>query len=346
MPVLEPRYRTLGLTVPVADVLDARLWRLRYAVGTNAGVTPQVAADPSTSEGQACIFGGEVRAILEGAIDQEQAALAGELLAGLPDSTIRWHLRAALSEAEVKLGVPMGVEIVKSNPIDVGLVQGVHYDRVRRRLPFYRSDMSEWWVLRIPEPSVISVERVRAFYFGTQVWHFDGGRAPGETVEVTQGDDVIRLVWGKQGIAHLLPVQLSAFIAVGGSDGMASAEYGLWNTITQHQTAVPDFWAIDYTVGPVTRSGEVGRIEAVIADWVSAVAAMKLLSIAGLQQSRGLTSASVSMDGVSQSVGLQASAIYGLNSALENVYKEAEKRIDWRRLRAYKQGIRVVPYGF
>ena len=52
------------------------------------------------------------------------------------------------------------------------------------------------------------------------------------------------------------------------------------------------------------------------------------------------------MDGVSRSIGLQASAIYGLNSALEHVFDELVKRIDFKALRLQKKGLRVIPYGY
>lgn len=336
-----PRYRTLGLTVPVTDVLDPDLWRLRYAVGTNAGTRPSRVV---TSTNTSCVFGGTLLEAISGEGDQDQAALLGQLVSGLPDSTVRWHLRAALSELEMRLGMSMGIQIVKANPVDAGLVQGVHYDRIRQRLPFYKSELQSWWRVDLPDAGVISIERVRAWYFGTNVWTFDPGTAPGTLVEAEDDRNVIRLEWGTQGVAHLLPVQLSAFLATTGG-GEGAARYGLWHTITQHRSAVPDFWGIDYTVGPVSKSGEIGQIESVLADWAYARAGIKLLSMAGLAQSRGLTSASVSMDGVSESVGLQASAIYGLNSALEEVFKRQHESIDWKKLRAYKRGIITLGLG-
>lgn len=302
--------RFLGLSVPVTEVLDPALWRERYAFGVLLGAIER--------SWQMVNRGGDVHRELVKHVD------------AVPDTTIRWHLRAAMSELEVKLGVPMGVSICKSTPVDEGLVQGRDYDVEVPRTPYAVGDIEAWWRITVPA-SCISIERVRAYFFGTKIWEFSAA----------QGNlEHIQLQWPRQGQAHLLPTNLASIII------MPDGRTGVFHTIYAGRTNVPSFWAVDYTVGPVDRrTGQPGHIEAVLADWIYCAAGIKILNLASIAVSKGVTSTSVAMDGVSRSVSLQASAMYGMNSCLEHVYDEAMKRIDWKALRAYKRGLRVKAYG-
>lgn len=302
--------RLLGLTVPVSEVLDPELWKARYAFGILLGAVKR--------ERVASGKPGEPRE-LKTSID------------AIPNDVIRWHLRAALSEMELKLGVPMGVQVCKADPLDDDNKKWRDYDRVVARTPYTRCDAENWFRLDLP-PSVISVERVRAYYFGTKIWEISN--AQGNT-------DLIRLQWARQGIAHILPVNLQSLLVLGGS-----GDYGIWQTLHAHSSPVPDFWAVDYTTGPIANDGTVGQVEAVIANWVACAAGILLLDMMGMAVSKGLTGTSVSMDGVSRSVSLGTSAMYGLNSSLERLYDEALKRIDIKALRTAKRGLRIKAYGY
>ncbi len=304
-------YRVLGLSVPVTEALDPKLWRERYAGGIALGGTKRLTLAERVAAAKA-------------------GTSAGDLIDSIPDDVIKWHLRAAMSELEVKLGIPMGIEVVKTVPLDEGLIKGQHYDHLKPRLPYTHGEALTWFRIDLP-PNVISIERIRAFYFDRLVWNFEG-----DTL------DQVLLEWPKAGVLHIIPRDLESVIVTSGS--MGSGNYGIWETINLHHSPVPDFWAVDYTRGPVSRDGKVGHIEAVLAHWVYATAGILLLSQAGLAQSKGLTSTSISMDGVSRSISLQASAIYGINSALENAYEKAAKRIDWKQLRASKRGLRMYMF--
>lgn len=300
-------HRLLGLSVPLNEVLDPALWKQRYAYGIALGATNFATA----AERRAAVKAGKK---------------LNELIDEIPQDVIRWHLRVALSELELKVGVPMGVQVVKSMPLDDNVRQGVDYDVVRGRIPYTRAEAGRWFRIDLPA-NVISVERVRAYYFGRKVWEF------------SQGSSGIVLQWPKPGVLHLIPRELEGVIVVDGGN------YGVWETVNIHTSPVPDFWSVDYTTGPVDRDGQAGRIPAVAAHWVACAAGILLLSIGGLATSKGLTSTSVSMDGVSRSVSLQASAIYGINSALEHAYDEATKRINWKQLRTSMRGLRVFMFG-
>lgn len=323
-PLAAPR-RTLGLSVPVTEALNPRLWKERYCFGTTLG--PGSVPSGAGAVVAACA-GSRRRAQLTTTQEDIVAKVVGEI----PDHVIAWHLRAALSELEVKLGVPMGTLIVKGDPVDSGLVLGVDYDKLDQRREFLRSQQSVWLRLDLP-PNVISVERVRAYWFDTKVW---------EVSEAVGNHNIISLTHQGPGTIHLAPTaftQLTFGFPIGGVPQTSAFQrvYG-W------PGDIPKFWSVDYTLGPVTHAGEVGQIEAVLAHWVYCKAGILLLSIGGMATSKGLTSASVSIDGVSKSFGLQASAMYGVNSALETRLKEAEEAIDWKALKLYKAGMRVIPY--
>ncbi len=314
-----PDYRTLGLSVPVTDLLDPQAWRERYAWGVALGGT-------GTTE--------SLTKRIEAARGKGGASAEREvkrMVATLPDDVIRWHLRAAISELELKLGLPLGLEVCKAPPFEEGQRAGTHYDRQVGRLPYLRGNVSNFYRIDLP-PGIISVQRVRGVYLGNVIWEVSSAEGNADNIVVE---------WGRQGIIHILPVALNATLTT------QAGEYGAFWILHRRTSPLPDFWAVDYTRGPVSKhGGQPGTIEAVLAHWVYCAAGILLLNIGGMAASKGLTSTSVSIDGVSRSIGLQASAIYGINSALEHAYDEAMKRIDWKKLRAAKRGLRIVPLGY
>lgn len=313
-----PSYKALGLSVPVLDLIDPQKWRERYAWGVALG-------GQGTSDHADAILS---RARLKGGRLREREA--SRLIQAIPDDVIRWHLRAAVSELEMKIGMPIGLEVCKSKPVDAGLRKGLHYDREVGRLPYTQGAAQNFYRIDLPS-GIISVERVRAFYLGMKIW---------EISDTRDNSDNIVIEWGKSGVIHLMPVHLQSMIVT-----QATGAFGVWHTMNLYSSPIPDVWAVDYTRGPVSEhGGEPGKIEAVLAHWAFCVAGITLLSMGGLAASKGLTSTSISMDGVSRSIGLQASAIYGLNSALEHVFDEATKRINWQQLRTQKRGLKVFPF--
>lgn len=315
-------HRSLGLTVPVTEALDPVLWRQRYAHGIVLGPTTTAARSNAA-----------LRAALgcDGSPAALQAA-ASQVANEIPNDVIRWHLRVAASELEVKLGIPLGIVIVKGAPADDGLVQGRDYDRLAPRLPYLDSERRSYFRIDLPA-GVISVQRVRAFWFGQLVW----------TVE--EGDGMLVLEHPGTSSLHIMP-RFGVTLFLSAPTAVLPAQYGAMQLLYNVAGGLPDVWSVDYTLGPVTKTGEVGQIEAVLAHWIACKAGILLMSIGGMAASKGLTSASLSIDGLSKSIGLQASAMYGINSALETRMKEAEEAIDWKALRMYKRGLRVMPFGY
>lgn len=310
----------MGLSAPVSVALDPAVWRANYVHGIPLG--------PDSSQGLLATCSAAV-----GATATEAIAAA---LDELSDDTIRWQLKVALSELSVKLGIPLGVAVVKSPPIDAGLVQGVHYDLVLPRQPYTHGEGESWYRLDMHGP-VISIERVRAYYYGQLIWEFSNAR---------NNIDLVRTAWATQGTAHILPINFQSVIVTQSALG-GPGNYGVWHTLGAHRSPVPDFWGIDYTKGPVDKeTGTPGELELVLINWVMAVASQPLLAIAGMGRTQGITNQSVSFDGLSRSVGLSASAQAGLYGALEAMYQRIEARIDWKQLRAYKRGPRVLKFSY
>lgn len=305
----------MGLSVPVADVLNPRLWRERYAYGLIVGRPPP---DGSTLAER-----------LAASIAAAQNPTAAATVAGLPDDLIRWHLRCALSELEVKLEYPMGIEVIKGDPVDPGLVLGTDYDRIEPRRPYTQSGVNNWYRLDVPGP-VVSVQRIRAFYFDNLVFTTTEEEADGTSIEVTHP---------KQGTIQILPLQTVLTLIT------RSGWYGSANLLLMNQaqaSPIPAVWSIDYTRGPVADDGTPGHIEAVLANWCYAVAGMTILGIDGLARSRGITSTSLSMDGVSRSISMQPN----LNGTLIDYFDKLTQRIDWKAIKSFKKGIRLIPFGY
>lgn len=328
-----PPNRTLGLTCPVSEALDPKLWRERYAYGVLLGV----GAPPAESRVIDRLLGCRGRTRETITMDPATAAAAQGVVTQaaneIPDHVIRWHLRTAMSELSVKLGIPFGMVICKGDPVDEGLVLGRDYDKVVPRQTYLISEQQRYYRIDLPAGTV-SVERVRAFWFDQLIWEVDGTTSP----------SAIKLDHPGTSSMHILPTQGVGLIIAFPASGVP--EYGSLQLLTlPNQSRLPAVWSVDYTLDTVAKTGEPGRSSLVLAHWIACRAGILLLSIAGSAVSRGLTSTSVSIDGLSRSIGLQASAMYGIYSALETRMKEAEEAIDWKHLRLYKRGLRPMPYG-
>jgi hypothetical protein len=317
-------HRELGLTVPVSEVLDPDLWREGYAFNLVLGQGPRLAESQYLAGvGPACaptltaqtLRGREVEQVAD-----EMEAYAAEL----PDNTIRMHLRAALSELEVKMQIPLGTVVCKATPVDEGLVKGVDYDKEVPRSVFLQSDMENYFRIDLP-PSVISVERVRAYWFNQLMW------------SITAPSEVLRLEHTNSSL-HLMPTT-GSFLLIWPMPTLPV--YTLMQHLVHRQHALPDVWAVDYTLGPVTKTGTVGHIELVLAHWARLKAAMTLLPLAGAGRTKGIASSSLSIDGLSKSVSLAGGGSQSIWTSVEQAYQKALDGIDLNRLIIYKRGLTI-----
>lgn len=301
-----------SLSVPVAEVLDPALWRERYAYGLVLG---EAATRGSTLRER-------VLAAKRGAAGPNGDAAAIE---GLPDSVIRWHLRVALSEVGTKLGIPLSTEVIKADPVDEGLVRGIDYDRVVPRLPYRRAETDQWFMLPL-ENNVVSVERIRAYWYDDLIMEVSPARG---------NADLIAIQHPRQGIVHVVPANLQSLTMD------TAGNYGAWFTIVGALAHAPYFWAVDYTRGPIARDGSPQRIEAVLAHYVYCTAGLTLLALDSVARIKGITSSSLSLDGVSRSISVSPH----LHQVLADTWEAALKRIDWPSLRTSHRGLRLRMYG-
>lgn len=314
-------HRTLGLTVPITELLDPARWRERYAANIILGTGETLAESSVLAELHGCRPSGAPQTK---GLQEDDDETVNEIV----DDVIRWHLKVALSELEMRIGIPMGIVVCKSPPVDDGLTLGVHYDKVVPRLPFLRSEQMEFYRIDLPA-GVISVERIRAYWYGQVIW---------EISAAAFNDAMIRLEHPGTSSLHIIPTQTTSLLLA----GLGAGFYGPLHLLGGEEQALPDVWAVDYTLGPKSKYGAVGTIEAALAHWCYCKAALLLFSMAGQAISRGVTNASLSIDGLSKSIGLNGAQ--GLNAALEQRFKEAEEAIDWKDVRTYKRGLRVRPY--
>lgn len=306
----QPSYQSMGLSVPVIDLIDPERWRKNYAWGLLRGqrLTGAIPAGFTASQ------------VASGA-----AAGAQEALDQLPNDVIGYHLRVALSMLQMKLGVPMATTRWKADPVDPGLVLGQHYDAVAPRLPYTLGENEQWYRIDLPT-GTLSIQRVRAYFYEQLVWEIDG-----------DDPSMLQLQWGRQGISHIIPVQLQS-LAIEASSG----NYGIWWTLRHHRSPVPRFWAVDYTTGPTTQEGRPGEVELVLGHWVSMVAAMAIFGMDSALNTFGVQSTSVSFDGLSRSISLPPN-IY---QSLLDQFKALMELIDWEALRSSKRGIRLKMYSY
>lgn len=322
-------HRNLGLTVSIAEILDPDLWRAGYAFNLVLGEGTRPVEDTLiAAAGAGCVprvRAETMRGIeIETAVDETCTAAAE-----LDDTTIRMHLRAAASEMEICLQVPLGTVVCKSTPIDDGLVRGNHYDREVPRLPYRTSDVANYYQINLP-PGVISVERVRAFWFGQVVWTISGGSA------------AISLEHPGTASLHLMPLT-GALFALWPLTG--TPIYSLMQHLISSPTPLPSVWAVDYTLGPVTGTGVPGHIEAVFAHWIRMKAALTLLPLAGAGRTKGIAGVSLGMDGLSESIQLAGGGSRSIWVALEDAYQRALDSIDLGKLAVYKRGLVVRGMG-
>jgi hypothetical protein len=303
-----PSYRCLGTTCSVAEAIDPALWRKRYAWGVALGGSVDLKAAI-----RRC--GGTER-------DLEDLK---RLVEGIPLDVIAWHLRSALSDAEIKLGISMAIRRYKGMPTEDGFVLQRDYDLRSEPIAFNPATSRDFIRLDLP-PSLLSVERIRGVAWGNVVLDW--------TPETTGVH--IDIVDGQRGEVSVTPTELRSLSVAFGAVGPA---------VLAQNRPIPGFWRCDFTCGPWAKydgKDMPGRIELAIADWIGLTAGVRLLSLAGTASGGGIASASLSVDGLSKSFSTTASAMYGLNSALEAVYKEAADSIDWKALRAYKNPMRVI----
>jgi hypothetical protein len=242
------------------------------------------------------------------------------------DAAITSTVQALIEEAQGKLGIQFARQRVLTYP-DPGLVLGVDYEIEGEPLTYHRTrgGMGHF-VINLPFANIISIERIRVFYgnpldqSATKALYL----VPPEWILFTEKEGVLRIVPSLYGIYPQLHTPW------GFQGAYDSLLYGY-----AYRDLIPGSWAVDYTIG-------YGQIPLDVARWIGLRVAIAVLAQAGASAGvgGGLGTKSLSMDGISQSVGY-AQGKYGPYSGLVESYQEELKCLDIKQLKLRYHGIRV-----
>lgn len=253
----------------------------------------------------------------------------------LPDQVVERQLAAAMSELGAHLRINLSVAKVRSTPLDdtVSNVVGVDYDRTRDPIPYVKAMSEQFLRVDVGEP-LISIQRVRFRNYASTVL---------DLATPSQLENV-RIVDRKAGIFHIMPTAgyLQLETSQTSEPLLVASRFRAWNYgHSSRNNTLPASWLVDYLTGPVDLAGRAGFLDPLLVNWVDARAGVLLFSLSGIAQGGGVASTSLSIDGVSRSVGTTASAMYGLNSAFEKVLDDYTKSIDWAYWRRKYTGVTV-----
>src|SRR4029077_6023901 len=234
------------------------------------------------------------------------------------DAAITSTVQALIEEAQGKLGIQFARQRVLTYP-DPGLVLGVDYEIEGEPLTYHRTrwDIGHF-VINLPFANIVSIERIRVFY-GNPLTH-----APTKALYLVPPEWI--LFTEKEGVLRVLPSLYGIYPQPHAPWGFQGYAY---------RDLVPGFWAVDYTIG-------YGQIPLDVARWIGLRAAIAVLAQAGASAGvgGGLGTKSLSMDGISQSVGY-AQGTYGPYSGVIATYQEELKCLDIKQLKLRYHGIRV-----
>lgn len=290
---------SLGLTIPVESILDVAQFRHDFLYGLVLGqsvtdkdfiaawskwtVPTETLPCPKTQQ-------------------QAMELLNLALWGNVPDSTVLEHLRMQLSRLETQLGITMEIRQIAMEPIDGSSGQ---YDEIRPRLPWVGTNRINGAMrVEVPGP-IIAVQRVRAV------------DAEGSVIREVDLN-LVRIADKRMGIIEFVDPTGSGFpyrSPTSVVSGGASNLFGSALRLTAVDT-YPGFWAVDYLTGPVT-NGRAGEVPAAVKFQVWAQVAVFLLALHSNVTTKGVSSQSRNVDGISNSVNLTNTAMYDVNSALE-----------------------------
>lgn len=242
---------------------------------------------------------------------------AGQLT---PDGTaaLQALINGILADVQAKLGIRFEQQRLITDPDD-GQVLGVDYDIRGERLMYFRpAAMAQHYTIPLPYSNVVSIERVRLFSAAMEVYEM-----PRDWISFTSKEGVLR-------VTPLSPTLGSS--QVHGNWGSLDA---LWFRYGYRDT-LPNAWSLDYTFGH-------GQLDDDVARYVGLTAAIEALAMAGAMPDNGggLSNESLSMDGVSESIG-HYQGKYGPFTGLAQAYQDALEKMDIWQMRLTKKGIKLV----
>ena len=216
-----------------------------------------------------------------------------------PDSLFEFYIKSAVSWMEHRLDIPIRPRVITEEPQD-----------------FLRQEYYKYMFTKTDESPVISVERVRLVLpTGQEVHVFDH-----TWIHLAKESGQINIVPGAG--ATSIPLLGAAGIWVPIFRGWGDGDY------------IPDVFRLDYTAG-----FDKGAVPPVITDLIGKVASYGPLNLAGdLIIGAGIANISLSLDGLSQSIGTTSSAENaGYSARLIRYTKEVKEQVPV--LRNYYHGI-------
>jgi hypothetical protein len=252
----------------------------------------------------------------------------------MPPLMIQTHINNAIGKFEKFTGGNLSRKVIKSAPVDEGLVLGIDYHEVIERLPFNSKHIKNFIQIQLPHSGILSVERVRGIVHGPAL-EFDANS--------------FRITHPNEGIIQIIPTAITMGWFANFSLYPSSNATNMPIVAGSH---FPAFWAVDYTIGPSAgfqSDGGLGAdlelgvayVDDDIGEWICKTAAIDILNIASTAHNPGVASKSISFDGFSRSVSTTASAIYALYSAQIDQYKKDLEKINLAKYRKRIRGLRI-----
>jgi hypothetical protein len=199
----------------------------------------------------------------------------------LPDEVWQSYIETAVSMLE--------------HDLDINIVPKKYAGDCAEKKDYYANDYLQWGYFRLNNIPVISIEKFCAVYPSSPVIDY-----PLEWLRLQKHDGIVRIIPTGGFTAQFMVGAAGAFVP----------------ELFRNQGTVPLLWEFEYTAG-----FEAGKVPHLINTAIGLLAAMIALNnLADLLLGTGISSQSISLDGMSQSVSLTASAENSTNSAKLKAY--------------------------
>lgn len=247
--------------------------------------------------------------------------LTKRLRGNISDEAVSDQLLFHLSNQEVRIGLRFGLRQIAMAPLDD---ESAPYDEVSDRLSLISSTAS-YVRLQLPGP-IASVRRIRIVVNGVtqgtlpaSAWQVSDSRQG--VVQISSGG------WAAENSARFVPT---------GDDGNLFAS----SLRFLRPPTVPSVYAVDYTAGVAD-----GKVPLALLYTVWCDAARFLLSLNSTILTKGISSQSRTVDGISNNISLTNTAMYDINSALELIVKDYAEKMSPTVLARKMRGITVRRFG-
>lgn len=291
-------YPDYALDCTIEDILCVREFRETFLFGTVLGLcaTKDDYVKAASSLLQTC----DGSAVCPPSREAAEQMVRDSLFGNVPDSSVFNHLLGQLGRLSDRLGIRVQTQRVVMEPLDSS--SGT-YDLIAPRVQHVASNEGAFTQIQVTGP-IVRVDRVRMV-------------TPSGSVSKTIETDRVIVADARNGIINV--PSNATWLAVAPREAPRGYT-NLFNSALRlnNLDVTPNVWAVDYVKGP-SFDGRAGRLPVSVKFHVWAQTARFLLSLHGNVTSKGVSSQSRSIDGITNSISLTASAMYGVNSAMEEI---------------------------